>query len=65
MIYVTFFDPATKAITAPSTDSGFSSLDDVEMINGEPLCRGKRTRTYPDAFYSDYSLTGPVDHEAA
>lgn len=59
MIYVTFFDPDSKAVQSPSSDSGFSCLEEVELINGEPLRRGKRTRTYRDAFYSDYSLTEP------
>lgn len=58
MIYVTFFDRDTKAIVSPSVDSGFSSFEEVELLNGDPLVRGKRTRTYPGVFYSDYSLTG-------
>lgn len=63
-IFVTFFNPTTKQVTAGATDSGFGSLDEVELINGEPLRRGKRTRTYGDAFYSDYCLTEVV-HESA
>lgn len=56
-IYVTPFDPATKQTTGDSVDSGFESLEDVELINGEPLTRGKRTLTYEGTFYSNYSVT--------
>lgn len=55
-IYVTEFDPVTKAVLVGAKPSGFSSLDEVEMLMGEPLLRGKRTRTYPGLFYSEYCL---------
>ena len=57
-IFVTPFDPKTKQVTADSNDSGFETLGDVELMNGEPLNRGKRTLTYKDTFYSNYSVTG-------
>jgi hypothetical protein len=57
-IYYTPTDPDTKQAAGPTVDSGFETFDDVELINGEPLRRGTRTRTYAEAFYSDYSVTG-------
>lgn len=56
-IFVTNLNPETREPTDKSQDSGFSSLDEVVLIMGEPICRGKRTVTYTDQFYSNYSVT--------
>jgi hypothetical protein len=55
-IYITFTDPDTKEATAPSHESGFETLEDVEVVMGEPLHKAKRTRTYSDMFFSDYKV---------
>ena len=57
VIYLTPFDPITKQVTGDSVDSGFESLEDAELMNGTPLAKGKRTLTYEDTFYSNYSVT--------
>lgn len=58
MIYATNYDPATLRCTGHSTDSGFSSLDEVPMLLGEPDMRHPRMLTYVAAgvAYSDFVL---------
>lgn len=58
MIYATPYDTATLRCTGPSTDSGFSSLDEVPMLLGEPEMRHPRMLTYAEAgvAYSDFVL---------
>lgn len=56
--YLTPFDNDTKQPTGPSSDSGFSSIDEAIEVLGEGyLSRGKRSVTYPGVFISDYVLT--------
>ena len=59
-IYLTTFNPETKQPTSVSLDSGFTSFDAVEFQHGEPLVRGKRTRTYAGLFFSDYKIKDDV-----
>lgn len=58
MIFSTPYDPATLHCTGPSTDSGFSTLDEVPMLLGEPDMRHPRMLTYAAAgvAYSDFVL---------
>lgn len=55
-VYVTKFCPVTRLVLESATDSGFSSIDDVVMLMGDPIVRGARTATYQDLFYSEYQL---------
>lgn len=64
MIYITPFDPTTKAATGDSTDSGFDSLATVGAVMGPPLHSGQRWAVYPDGVaFSDFPfrLTDPSD----
>lgn len=58
MIYQTPYDTATLRCTGPSTDSGFSSLDEVPMLLGEPATTHRHMVTYPDSAvaYTDFVL---------
>ena len=58
MIYATPYDPATLRCTGPSTDSGFSTLDEVPMLLGEPATTHRHMMTYPDSgvAYTDFPL---------
>jgi hypothetical protein len=55
-IYVTKFCPVTKLVLESAKPSGFSSIDQVVMLMGDPIVRGPRTATYRDLFYSEYQL---------
>ena len=48
MIYATPYDPATLKPTDLSTDSGFTSFDDLVMMLGEPSIKYQRWVGYPD-----------------
>ena len=66
MIYATSYNPDTLRCTGPSTDSGFSSLDEVPLLLGEPDMGHPRMLTYVAAgvAYSDFVLhidTGVTD----
>lgn len=52
MIYATPFDPHTLRCTAPSTDSGFRSLDAVAAAMGPPVTRSPQTVVYPGVIFS-------------
>lgn len=46
-IYATPFNASDKQATGPSTDSGFTSIDDVVTLMGEPdVYRSKRMVIY-------------------
>lgn len=49
MIYLTPYDPThpQRLCTGPSTDSGFSSLEEVRQLMGEPLHAGRGYLLYP------------------
>ncbi len=55
-IYVTKFCPETKRVLESARDSGFTSIDTVVALMGEPLVQGRRTATYRNLFYSEYNL---------
>lgn len=58
VIYATPYNPATLRCTGPSTDSGFSSLDEVPMLLGEPATTHRHMVTYPESgvAYTDFPL---------
>lgn len=57
-IYITRFDPATKAVTESAQLCPLKSFDAVVELYGEPTYRGKRTVTYASGwFFSAYALT--------
>ncbi|MNR58362.1 hypothetical protein D3C85_1793420 [compost metagenome] len=56
-IYATPFDPGTGQPTAGSTDSGFTTLDEVvEAMGSDYRSRGVRCVIYADLMFSDYVL---------
>lgn len=57
IIYVTEFCPETKRVLKSARDSGFTSIDQVVELMGEPVVKGIRTATYRKLFYSEYNLT--------
>ena len=63
MIYATPYDPNTLKTTDLSTDSGFTSLDDVVVMLGEPVIRHPRWLTYGDGLaFSDFPFNlGPSE----
>jgi len=48
-IFITPYDPThpQRLCTGPSTDSGFSSLEEVRQLMGEPLHAGRGYLLYP------------------
>lgn len=52
MIYATPYDEHTKQCTAPSTDSGFRSLDAVVAAMGPPLTRSPQTVVHSGVIFS-------------
>lgn len=57
MIYLTPYDTVTLACTGASTDSGFTTLDEVRQIMGEPDMAHPRMLTYGDSCFSDFPLS--------
>lgn len=55
-VYVTKFNPHTRQVIEGAKDSGFDSLETVELLLGAPIVRGKRALTYKDMFYSEYCI---------
>lgn len=56
-IYATPFDDETKQATAASSDSGFTSIDEVvEAMGSEWLTCSDRAAVYPGLMFSDYVL---------
>lgn len=53
MIYATPFDPETKVCTAPSSDSGLSSLAEVvEMMGADALKITRQMVVYPGVLFT-------------
>lgn len=66
MIYLTPYNPTTREAVADSADSGFSSLDEVVLLMGEPKARGPRWMTYPDGVaFSDFPFRLTNSSDAA
>lgn len=61
IIYVTKFCPTTKMVLESAKESGFSSIDEVVLLMGQPINRGKRTATYRGLFYSEYQIHGKAE----
>ena len=61
MIYLTPYDTVTLACTGASTDSGFTTLDEVRQMMGEPDMAHPRMLTYEDSCFTDFVLSvGPT-----
>lgn len=57
-IYATPFDDETKQATAPSTDSGFTTIGEaVEAMGAEWLACSERAVIYPGLMFSDYVVS--------
>lgn len=56
VIYLTPFDTVTLACTGASTDSGFTTLDEVRQMMGEPDMAHPRMLTYRDSCFTDFVL---------
>lgn len=54
MIYITPFNTTTKQATSASSDSGFSTIQEVRDVMGEPTTDGKRIVIYDDVAFSEY-----------
>lgn len=57
MIYLTPYDTTTLACTGASTDSGFTTLDEVRQMMGEPDMAHPRMLTYGDSCFTDFVLS--------
>lgn len=56
MIYLTPYSRDTLQCTGASTDSGFTSLDEVREIMGEPDMAHPRMLTYGETCFTDFEL---------
>jgi cystathionine beta-lyase family protein involved in aluminum resistance len=56
VIYLTPYDTVTLACTGASTDSGFTTLDEVRQMMGEPDMAHPRMLTYGDSCFTDFVL---------
>ncbi len=57
MIYLTPYDTVTLTCTGASTDSGFTNLDEVRQMMGEPDMAHPRMLTYGDSCFTDFALS--------
>ena len=58
MIYATTFDDETKQATAPSADSGFTTIAEVvEAMGPDWLSCSGRAAIYPGVMFSDYEVS--------
>lgn len=57
VIYLTPFDTVTLTCTGASIDSGFTTLDEVRQMMGEPDMAHPRMLTYGDSCFTDFVLS--------
>jgi len=57
VIYLTSYDRITLTCTGASTDSGFTSLDEVREMMGDPDMAHPRMLTYGDSCFTDFPLS--------
>jgi hypothetical protein len=57
VIYLTPYDTTTLTCTGASTDSGFTTLDEVRQMMGEPDMAHPRMLTYGDSCFTDFVLS--------
>lgn len=62
MIYVTKFCPQTRRVLEPAKESVFRNIDEVVLLMGHPITRGKRTATYRNQFFSEYKIHTEADN---
>lgn len=55
-IFLTPYNPETLRCTGASADSGFTTLDEVRQMMGEPDMAHPRMLTYGDSCFTDFLL---------
>lgn len=59
MIYLTEYNVATLQCTSASTDSGFSSFNEVRAMMGEPVSPARHMLCYDGVCFTDFLLSLP------
>lgn len=62
VIYLTPYNSETLRCTGASADSGFTSLDEVRQMMGDPDMAHPRMLTYGDSCFSDFVLSLELTH---